>query len=179
LSSHWAGYFAGDLDTVLAACAPDIEVFPDAAVFPEAGPLHRREAFGRWLDDAASAFASMEFHPRETFVLPDGRVILRYEWGGIGATGGVRALASTTTIVTLGVPTTRSLPTTVATSRSHWRISTRTSRLSGLFGALPAKWSEMSFRSTELGSLGGSWAVGGEPRPRAPTPKSSRLHGFP
>jgi ketosteroid isomerase-like protein len=94
-------YFAGDLDGCLAFCAPEVEAFPDAGVFPEAAPLRDRETFRRWLEEAGSAFASMEGYPRETLVLADGRIALSYEWGGVGAASGARTLAAVTAIFTL------------------------------------------------------------------------------
>jgi ketosteroid isomerase-like protein len=94
-------YFAGDLDGCLARCARDIEVFPDVAVFPEAGPLRGREELRPWLEDAATAWASMEMEVREVLTLPDGRIVLRQEWGGVGAASGARTLADMTGIWTV------------------------------------------------------------------------------
>jgi ketosteroid isomerase-like protein len=93
-------FAARDLDAVLASCAPDVEVFP-ATAFPEAKPFCGRDAFRRWLEEAAAAWARMEIEQREAFALPDGRVVLRWEWRVVGATSGIETGISVTGIWTL------------------------------------------------------------------------------
>ena len=48
-------YNAGDIDTMLSFYSTDIEALPDAAVFPEAGPVHNLEDWRTWLEEAGSA----------------------------------------------------------------------------------------------------------------------------
>jgi len=94
-------YAKGDLDATLALCAPDVEVFPDRTVFPEAEPLRSRDAYRRWLEEVASAWVRVEVEVREVFALPDGRVVLREDWGGLGRSSGLRTSSSVTGIFTL------------------------------------------------------------------------------
>jgi ketosteroid isomerase-like protein len=99
--ASFRAYIAGDLDRVLASWAPDIEVLPDAAVFPEAEPLRGREAFLQWLEEIATAWVREEVEVCEAFAVPDGRVVLRQMWGGVGRTSGARMLSSVTAIWTV------------------------------------------------------------------------------
>ena len=87
-------YAKGDLDATLALCAPDVEVFPDRTVFPEAEPLRSRDAYRRWLEEVASAWVRVEVEVREVFALPDGRVVLRQDWGGLDPFGSARLIAA-------------------------------------------------------------------------------------
>ena len=59
-------YARGDLDATLALCAPDVEVFPDRTVFPEAEPLAGRDAYRRWLEEVASPWVQVEVEVRES-----------------------------------------------------------------------------------------------------------------
>jgi ketosteroid isomerase-like protein len=99
--ASFRAYIAGDLDRVLASWAPDIEVLPDAAVFPEAVPLRGREAFLQWLQEIATAWVREEVEICEAFAVSDGRVVLRQMWGGVGRTSGARMLSSVTGIWTV------------------------------------------------------------------------------
>jgi ketosteroid isomerase-like protein len=94
-------YAKGDLDATLASCAPDVEAFPDRTVFLEAEPLRGRDAYRRWLEEVASPWVRVEVEDREVFALPDGRVVLRQDWGGFGRGSGLRTSASITGIWTL------------------------------------------------------------------------------
>jgi ketosteroid isomerase-like protein len=94
-------YAKGDLDATLALCAPDVEVFPDRTVFPEAEPLRGRDAYRRWLEELASAWVRVEVEVREVFALPDGRVVLREDSGGLGRSSGLRTSSNITGIFTL------------------------------------------------------------------------------
>ena len=94
-------YAKGDLDATLALCAPDVEVFPDRTVFPEAEPLRSRDAYRRWLEEVASAWVRVEVEVREVFALPDGRVVLREDSGGLGRSSGLRTSSNITGIFTL------------------------------------------------------------------------------
>jgi len=94
-------YVAGDLDRVLASWAPDIEVLPDASVFPESEALRGREAFLQWLEEIATAWVREEVEICEAFAVSDGRVVLRQMWGGVGRTSGARMLSSVTAIWTV------------------------------------------------------------------------------
>ena len=63
-------YAKGDLNAALALTAPDVEVFPDRTVSPEAEPLARRDAYRRWLEEVASPWVQVEVEVREVFALP-------------------------------------------------------------------------------------------------------------
>jgi ketosteroid isomerase-like protein len=99
--ASFRAYIAGDLDRVLASWAPDIEVLPDAAVFPEAEPLRGREAFLQWLEEIATPWVREEVELCEAFAVSDGRVVVRQMWGGVGRTSGARILSSVTAIWTV------------------------------------------------------------------------------
>ena len=49
---------AGDIDAALAYYSPDVEVFPDASVYPEPGPLHGRTEYRRFIEDIASPWVN-------------------------------------------------------------------------------------------------------------------------
>jgi ketosteroid isomerase-like protein len=78
-----------------------VEVFPDRTVFPEAEPLVGRDAYRAWLEEVASPWVAVEVEVREVFALPDGRVVLREDWGGLGRSSGLRTSSSITGIFTL------------------------------------------------------------------------------
>jgi ketosteroid isomerase-like protein len=92
---------AGDIDWLTEFCARDIEVFPDASAFPEAGPVHGRVEYGRWAEDVASAWTHVGWNIEERFAVGDDRVIQRGEWGGEGTASGIRATSSITGIFTI------------------------------------------------------------------------------
>jgi ketosteroid isomerase-like protein len=81
--------------------APDIEVFPDASVFPEAGPLRGWEASKRWLEETETAWVSAQTVTREVIAVEDGRVLHRYDWGGEGVVSGIEMYSSINGIFTV------------------------------------------------------------------------------
>ena len=94
-------YNAGDLDALLELWAPNIEVFPDASVFPEADPLRGRDAYRSWLEEINSAWISARQDTIEAFALGRDRVVHRGEWGGKGAASGIETVSSITSIWTI------------------------------------------------------------------------------
>ena len=94
-------YNAGDLDALLELWAPNIEVFPDASVFPEADPLRGRDAYRSWLEEINSAWISARNDTIEAFALGADRVLHRGQWGGEGAASGLFTTASITDIWTI------------------------------------------------------------------------------
>jgi ketosteroid isomerase-like protein len=94
-------YNSGDLDAMMSYYAPDVNAFPDASVFPEAGPLHGREEFRRWLEEIATAWVSPGWVVREVFAVGDDRVLVRGDWGGKGAASGIETASSITGVFTL------------------------------------------------------------------------------
>ena len=94
-------YNAGDLDALIDLWAPDIEVFPDASVFPESSPLHGRDQLRRWFEEVGSAWTADRNETVEAYAVGPHRVLHRGEWGGEGATSGIETLSSVTTIYTI------------------------------------------------------------------------------
>jgi ketosteroid isomerase-like protein len=91
-------YNSGDIEAVMSFYAPDVEVLPDASVFPEAHRLHGREDYKRWLEEIGTAWVKNQAVVREVIALEDGRVLHRYEWGGEGVASGIE-IASTLTAI--------------------------------------------------------------------------------
>src|SRR6476469_2865846 len=89
-------YGDGDLDAVMSFFAPDVQAFPDASVFPEADPLRGREDLKRWFEETASAWVNPRAVVREATVVEDGRVLVRFAWGGEGVASGIETTSSFT-----------------------------------------------------------------------------------
>ena len=61
-------YNAGD-EGWIELYAPDVEAFPDASVFPEAGPLHGRDEFRSWVGEINSAWIAARWETTECYAL--------------------------------------------------------------------------------------------------------------
>jgi ketosteroid isomerase-like protein len=74
----------------LAFMAEDIEVRPDASVFPEAKPFRGRDEFGRFLAEIDEGWEGGDKLGviRELFAVGD-RVVARADWGGRGRASGI------------------------------------------------------------------------------------------
>src|SRR4029077_18727509 len=94
-------YNGGDVDAAMRLFAPDVEAFPDAAVFPEAGAVHGRDDLKRWFEEVASAWVSVQNIVREGIAVEDGRVLVRVDWGGEGVASGIDTTSSVTGIWTI------------------------------------------------------------------------------
>ena len=94
-------YNAGHFDAFIELCAPDIEAFPDATVFPESSPIHGRDEYRRFLEEINSAWISARQDTIEAFALGGDRVVHRGEWGGKGAASGIETVSSITSIWTI------------------------------------------------------------------------------
>jgi hypothetical protein len=94
-------YNAGDFDAQMELWAPDIEVFPDRSVFPEADPLRGRDEYRSWLEGINIARISARTDTIEAFALGRNRVVQPGEWGGKGAANGIETVSSITSIVTI------------------------------------------------------------------------------
>jgi ketosteroid isomerase-like protein len=93
-------YNSGDIDAAMSFFAPDVEAFPDASVFPEARPLHGREDLKRFFEEAGTAWVNDRNIVREAIAVEDGRVLLRYDWGGEGVGSGIEIFSSLSSIWT-------------------------------------------------------------------------------
>ena len=82
-------YNAGP-DAYLAFMAEDIEVHPDASVFPEAKPFRGREEFRRFLAEIDEGWEGGDKVGviREILSVGD-RVVTRTDWGGRGRASGI------------------------------------------------------------------------------------------
>ena len=99
--ASYDAYNSGDLDAAMRFFAPDVEAFPDAAVFPEAGALHGRDDLKRWFEEIVSAWVKVQNVVREVIAVEDGRVLVRVDWGGEGIASGIEATSSVTGIWTI------------------------------------------------------------------------------
>jgi ketosteroid isomerase-like protein len=93
-------YEAGDYDRLVDLLAPDVEAVPDASVFPEAGPLHGRDEYRRWLEEIGTAWVSVHWDTKEVRATGTDQVLLRSDWGGVGAASGVETYSSLTGVFT-------------------------------------------------------------------------------
>jgi len=91
---------AGDIDAALAYYSPDVEVFPDASVYPEPGPLHGRTEYRRFIEDIASPWVNPQYVVREVFAVGGDRVVYRGDWRGEGVASGVETASSVTGVYT-------------------------------------------------------------------------------
>ena len=93
-------YNSGDIEATMSFFAPDVEAFPDASVFPEARSLHGREDLKRFFEEAGTAWVNDRNIIREAVAVEDGRVLLRYDWGGEGVGSGIEIFSSLSSIWT-------------------------------------------------------------------------------
>jgi ketosteroid isomerase-like protein len=77
-------------EAYLAFMAEDIEVRPDASVFPEAKPFRGRDEFRRFLAEIDEGWEGGDKLGviREVFAVGD-RVVTRTDWGGRGRASGI------------------------------------------------------------------------------------------
>src|ERR1700751_5886970 len=95
-------YNTGDLDAHIEFFASDVEVVPDAAAFPESVPLHGLREYRAWLEEAATAWLNPRNQPpTEVLDLGSDRVLVRYGWGGGGASSGIEMYSSVTGVFTV------------------------------------------------------------------------------
>ncbi|HEY4427741.1 MAG TPA: nuclear transport factor 2 family protein [Solirubrobacteraceae bacterium] len=94
-------YNSGDADVALAFFTPDVDVFPDALVFPEASVLHGREEFRAWIEEIASAWRDVRWKEAEVRMVDDEVVLYRGEWGGTGIASGIETYSSITGLYTV------------------------------------------------------------------------------
>ena len=87
-------YNAGDLDAMLRFYASDIEVLPDPAIFPESAPLHGVGEFRAWVEQIDAAWANPRYAIREAIDVGSDCVLVRGDWGGVGATSGAEMYSS-------------------------------------------------------------------------------------
>ena len=96
-----AAYNARDLDAAAEMCAPDVEAFPDASVFPEAASLVGRQAFRSFLEETWDAWASGGVALNEIRDIGDERVLARADWGGTGSASGASLSTNLSQIYTI------------------------------------------------------------------------------
>jgi ketosteroid isomerase-like protein len=96
-----AAYNARELDAAVDLCAADVNVFPDASVFPESSSLVGRDELRHFLEETWAAWASGEVTPKEALDIGDGRVLVRADWGGTGSASGVETHTNLSAIYTI------------------------------------------------------------------------------
>jgi ketosteroid isomerase-like protein len=94
-------YNAGDTDAAVRFYAPDVEVIPDASVFPEAGVLHGRAEFKTRIEEINSARRTARWETTEARAVDAERVLHRGEWGGAGAASGIETYSNITGLFTI------------------------------------------------------------------------------
>ena len=67
--ASFEAYNAGDLDAMMGFYASDVEVFPDASVFPESAPLHGLSEFRSWVAEIANAWVNPRYVTTEVFAV--------------------------------------------------------------------------------------------------------------
>src|SRR5437016_2416734 len=77
-----AAYNARNVETAVDLCAADVNVFPDATLFPESSSLVGRDRFKDFLEETWSAWASGGVTLEEVLDIGDGRVFVRADWAG-------------------------------------------------------------------------------------------------
>jgi ketosteroid isomerase-like protein len=95
-----AAYNARDLDAAVAICTANVDVFPDASVFPEGG-VSGRDEFLAFMEETWSAWESCSAKTEEVHDVGDGRVLVRGDWGGVGIASGAETYRSLSTIFTV------------------------------------------------------------------------------
>src|SRR3954451_18313484 len=85
-------YNRGEFDAALELCAPDVEGYPDASVFPEPGPLIGPAALRAFFDEIGSAWAEPpRYVVTEVVEVGDARVLVRGDWRGRGAASAIES----------------------------------------------------------------------------------------
>jgi ketosteroid isomerase-like protein len=92
--------YNSDREAYLAFMADDIEVRPDASVFPEGNPFRGRDEFRRFLAEIDAGWEGGDKLGviREVFAVGD-RVVVRNDWGGRGRASGIDLRSSLTAVV--------------------------------------------------------------------------------
>jgi ketosteroid isomerase-like protein len=96
-----AAYNARDIDAAVDLCVADVNVFPDASVFPESGSLVGRDNYRSLLEGSWSAWRSCAHTAEEVLDIGDGRVLIRGDWGGKGVASGVEVYQTLSAIYTV------------------------------------------------------------------------------
>jgi ketosteroid isomerase-like protein len=96
-----AAYNAREIDAAVDFCAADVDVFPDASIFPEAASFVGPEKLRGLLEETWSAWASSGVTPNEVLDMEDSRVLVRADWGGTGTGSGVEASTNLSAIYTV------------------------------------------------------------------------------
>jgi ketosteroid isomerase-like protein len=94
-------YNAGDIDGMLRFYSFDVVAIPDRSVFPEAAPLHGRDAFRDWAIEIGRAWDSVRWEIEEARAIGTDRVLLRGDWGGIGHGSGLNIASSFSGVLTV------------------------------------------------------------------------------
>jgi ketosteroid isomerase-like protein len=96
-----AAYNARDIDATVDLFAVDVNVFPDASVFPESGSLVGRDEFRGFVEETWSVWTTVVARPKEVLDIGDGRVFVRADWGGTGMASGIETYQDLSAIHTI------------------------------------------------------------------------------
>src|SRR6478672_1619911 len=96
-----AAYDAGDFEAMPDRCTADVEVFPDAAVFPEADSMVGRDPVQSFFAGTTVAWAEVRYPVSEASEVGDDCVLIRGEWGGMGVASGVEMVSTLSAVYTL------------------------------------------------------------------------------
>lgn len=95
-------YDRGELDAAVLLCAPDVEGYPDASVFPEPGPRIGQAALKAFLEEIGSAWAEPPHYVlTEVVEVGDERVLVRGDWRGRGAASAIESSSEWSIILTI------------------------------------------------------------------------------
>jgi ketosteroid isomerase-like protein len=96
------GYNRGEFDVVFELCAPDVEGYPDASVFPEPKPRIGHAELNAFLEEIGSAWAEPpRYVLTEVIAVGDDRVLTRGDWRGRGAASGIESYSEWSTVWTI------------------------------------------------------------------------------
>ena len=87
-----SAYNRAELDAAVELCAPDVEGYPDASVFPEPSTRIGQAALKSFLEEIGNAWAEPpEYVPTEIVAVGAARVLTRGEWRGRGAASAIES----------------------------------------------------------------------------------------
>jgi ketosteroid isomerase-like protein len=84
-------YNRGDLDTLLAYCADDIDYRAVEGALDDRGPMHGKDAVRAYFQDWLDTFDDLKAEPLELIEAPDEQVVTVLRFGGRAKLSGVEA----------------------------------------------------------------------------------------
>src|SRR4051795_1126045 len=90
------------VDFLVGFMSEDVEIVPDASLFPDARPFRGREEYRRYIADIDQDWeGGGRSEIKEIFPVGGDRVVVRVDWGGRGRASGIEVRSNLTTICTV------------------------------------------------------------------------------